>query len=540
MAETVYNFTVADTSPMIAYSPYVVADATTGGWASVCPTYVTNADGQNSYMCDPESAHTTSSYKASFQLSFEGVGVYLIGNTTTSLGYDITLDGVHFPGNPKPESQILYSAAGLTPGAHTILLTVRQPASSSTPGSVTFKEAVVTAGTGLTGASVTRNIVDDGNPKIVYDYPPGGNWTLEETYPSSVGPEGVSSTTFHDSYWPDATATLNFQGTGVFAYGACYSHSRYAAYSASVDDAVESSLDGTVNLYSAGGDVKQRAGNCLRYYKTGLDASKDHKLVLKVKAAGRMAVDWVEVVSATGGAAADNGGHSGGSGGGNNGGTSSGSSSSMTGIIAGAVSGGVVLVLALLALAIFFRRRKNKRDEPEPEKDFNEPGTQTGYVTTPYYANPQPPMGYNTVPITPPWPQPQSPGPEHLVVGMGTMGAGNRMSVASSGAPLVSPGVPSTYSGSTGPGWSSGTGSHNNHGPSVEYSGSTKVGMGAYNNIVGFNQNSGSNMAVEAGGSSSRFDASSLRPSTLSPGPPAYDHGGYMTPPPASVKGQQF
>ncbi|KAG8742721.1 hypothetical protein FRC10_000995 [Ceratobasidium sp. 414] len=529
MGETLYNFTVADTSPALVYSPYVAADATTGGWASVCPTYITGSSGQNSYICDPDSAHTTGSYKASFQLSFEGVGIYLIGNTTNSLGYDVTLDGVTFPGNPKPDVQLLYSAVGLTPGAHSITLAVRQPASSSSPGSVTFKQAVVSAGTGLAGASVTRDIIDDGDSRIVYGVPPGGNWTVENTYPQSVGPDGISSTTFHDSYWTDATATLNFQGTGVFAYGACYSHSRYAAYAASVDGAAESSFDGTVNLYSTDGVVKQRSGNCLRYFKTGLDGAKDHKLVLRVKDAGRMAVDWIEVVSVSGGKPSDGSGQNGP---GNN---ATPKSSSKTGILAGAISGGVVLILALLALAIFLRRRRHKRDEVGSEKDIDEPAA---YAATPYDPDAQlqmPIHPYNIVPVTPPWPQPQSPGPEYL-----TVGAGNRISVASSGAPLVSPGIASTYSGSTGAGWSSGPSSaYNNHTPGVENHGFKTMAGPGYNLTppTGFNMRTGSNMAVEGGESSSRFDASSMRPSTMSPGPPAYDSGGYMTPPPGRAEG---
>ncbi|KAG9091734.1 hypothetical protein FS749_016319 [Ceratobasidium sp. UAMH 11750] len=535
MSETVYNFTVADTSPTLVYAPYVAADATTGGWASVCPTYVTNPSGQNSYICDPDSAHTTSSYKASLQFPFEGTGIYLIGNTTNSLGYDVTLDGVTFPGNPKPDVQLLYSAVGLKPGAHSITLTVRQPASSSDPGSVTFKQAVVSAGTGLAGASVTRNVLDDGDSRIVYGVPPGGNWTIENTYPQSVGPAGISSTTFHDSYWTDATATLNFQGTGVFAYGACYSHSRYAAYAASVDGAAESSFDGTVNLYSKDGIVKQRSGNCLRYFKTGLDGAKDHNLVLRVKEAGRLAVDWIEIVSVSGGKPSDDNSQSGS----NQNGNTTTNTAPNAAAIAGGISGGVVLVLALLTLAICLRRRKRQQAQAEREKEVDE---SVSYTATPYNPDPQlqmPVHSFNTVPVTPPWPQPQSPGPEHFMLGAG----GRRISVASSGAPLVSPGIASVHSGSSGPGWSSVRGSsYNNYSPGVETHGFKTMAGPGYGMAApaGFNPSSAgsrSNMAVEAGGSSSRFDANSMRPSTMSPGPPAYDSGGYMTPPPGRVDG---
>jgi hypothetical protein len=80
-----------------------------------------------------------------------GVGIYLVGNTTNGLGYDITLDGTPFPGNPRPDLGLLYAAVGLEPGPHSIMLTVRRPASSDNPGCVSFKEAVVSAGTGYTG-----------------------------------------------------------------------------------------------------------------------------------------------------------------------------------------------------------------------------------------------------------------------------------------------------------------------------------------------------------------------------------------------------
>ncbi|CCO29780.1 hypothetical protein BN14_03800 [Rhizoctonia solani AG-1 IB] len=307
MSETVYNITIPNTSATLAYSPYVTDNAGSGGWQSLCPTYVTNGNGTNSWVCDPDSAHTTSSFKASFQLSFEGVGIHLIGNTTNSLGYDISLDGVHFPGNFRSNAQSLYSSVGLKPGQHTVSLTVRQPVSANNPGSVALKEVVVNSGTGRSGATMTKKVLDDTDPSITYYAPPGGNWTIGNAYVQATQPEGITSSTFHDSYWTNATATIAFKGVGISVYGACYSHSRYAAYSASMDGSEEIPYDGTINLYSIGGDVKQRAGNCLRYFKAGLDGDKDHELVLKVKDMGRLAVDWVEVFAVEGGNAPKSG-----------------------------------------------------------------------------------------------------------------------------------------------------------------------------------------------------------------------------------------
>ncbi|KAF8608510.1 hypothetical protein BDV93DRAFT_518609 [Ceratobasidium sp. AG-I] len=559
MAETVYNFTVADTSPTIVYAPYVAGDSTTGGWESTCPTYVTNSAGQNSYMCDPDSAHTTSSFKASFQLSFEGVGVYLMGNTTGSLGYDVTLDGVVFPGNPRPDAGLLYSAIGLTPGQHSILVTVRQPANAANPGSVTFREAIVSAGTGRSGASVTKKVLDDEDPSIEYYAPTGGNWTIENMYTQAIGPEGISSTTFHDSYWTDATATVSFKGTGIFAYGACYSHSRFAAYSASVDGAAETSFDGTINLYSTNGVVKQRAGNCLRYFKTDLDGTQDHKLVLRVKDAGRLAVDWVEVVSVSGGVPSD-----GGSGGAGITSTPINSTSKVP-ILAGAIAGGVVLCIAILTLLLCLRRRRTNYDPTATVAQHEQPATP--YASTPFVPGlhqPQPQMqnGPYSVPITPPWPQPQTPGPGYATPGMLAAGLGTRTSFASSGAPLISPGLASTYSGGSGwPGasthrsesFNSGGGSSSTPGaeqtafrpmnvgrPSLEGQAgyfTTNVPSTASGSMSGYG---GSNVAVEAGGGSNRVpEPGSKRydiSSPASPAPPAYDQGGYA---PAAGAGQK-
>jgi hypothetical protein len=231
---------------------------------------------------------------------------------------------------------------------------------------------------------------------------------------------------------------------------------------------------------------------------------------------------------------------SGSSGSGSDGNTTSKSSSQNVGILAGAIAGGIVLLLAILALAICLRRRK-KNNTSAPEQHPNQPPT--GYSATPFGPsfphNPHPQMQVNpyAVPIMPPWPQPQSPGPNYLPttaagVGIGAMGAGNRTSVASSGTPLVSPGISSTYSGSgSSPGWT------NTSTPSHEAPGFRPMGGFGFDASGGMSVRSGasmvasgSNVAVEAGGSSSRFDAgSSVRHGAVSPAPPAYDQGGYMT-----------
>ncbi|CAE6446509.1 unnamed protein product [Rhizoctonia solani] len=456
MAETVYNVTIPSTSATISYSPYVIDNANSGGWQSLCPTYVTN-NGTNSWICDPESAHTTSSFKASFEFSFDGVGVYLVGNTTNNLGYDISLDGVHFPGNFRSNAQSLFSSIDMKPGRHTITLTIRRPILPDNPGSLTLKEIVVNAGTGRSGATVTKKVLDDNDQSISYYAPPGGNWTIANAYPQTAEPEGLTSFVFHDSYWTNATATIGFKGAGISVYGACYSHSRYAAYSASIDGSEENQYDGTINLYSIGGDVKQRAGNCLRYFKTGLDAGTDHELILKVKDMGRLAVDWVEVFTVEGGQAID-----GGSGVQSDGNSTGLHNSSTVAIIAGTVSGGIVLLLALLTILICIRQKR-----PDPQDILTPPPTQTSF------RSPREPSFTSTpfAPVLPhvhtdasgaSVPQPQTPG--SISAKRRSSEGATTLSYTLGGAPLASPGLSSmssyTGSSSSGPGWPDSAGYH--------------------------------------------------------------------------------
>ncbi|KAF8757209.1 hypothetical protein RHS01_04068 [Rhizoctonia solani] len=432
MSETVYNITIPNTSPMVTYSPYVTNSANSGGWQSMCPTNVVSGNGTSSWICDPDSAHTTSSFKASFELSFEGVGIHLIGNTTNNLGYDISLDGLHFPGTFRSNTQSLYSSVDLKPGPHTISLMVRRPASASNPGSLTLKEVVVDVGSGHTGATVIKKVIDDVDPSIEYYAPPGGNWTIGNAYPRTTQPEGIRSSTYHDSYWANATATISFKGgTGISVYGACYSHSRYAAYSASMDGSEEIQHDGTINLYSIGGDVKQRAGNCLRYFKNNLDADKDHELVLRVKDPGRLAVDWVEVFTVEGGDAFASGGQGGG---GSNG-------------------------IPLFTLLICLRRKQTEPQEimtPAPNQTGPSSRGDTSFISTPFAPGlPRTRTDSHGTSGTYAWPQHQTLAPSTAKRRQG--GTTARLSHHSGVTPLASPGLgsSSSYTESTvsGPGW---------------------------------------------------------------------------------------
>ncbi|KAG8690198.1 hypothetical protein FRC11_013223 [Ceratobasidium sp. 423] len=328
-------------------------------------------------------------------------------------------------------------------------LTVRQPVLADNPGSVTLKEVVVDAGTGRSRATVIKTVLDDDDPSIAYA-PSNGNWTIVNAYPQTTQPAGIKSSTFHDSYSTNATATIGFKGVGISVYGACYSHSEYAAYSASIDGAEEIQYNGTVNLYSIGGDVKQRAGNCLRYFKTGLDADKDHQLVLKVKDMGRLAVDWVEVFSVEGGQQFING--TGGQGDGSN----VMSNNTRVAIIAGAVSAGVVLILALLTLIFCIRRERSRPQDiltPAPTQNGVRTQEDGSYIITPFTPerlHTQTDSHGTSAMLS--RPQPQTPAPSAF--DRYRTGAPVIQSYSLGDAPLASPGLltMSSYTGSSGSG----------------------------------------------------------------------------------------
>ncbi|KAG8927275.1 hypothetical protein FRC02_008329 [Tulasnella sp. 418] len=343
MTESVWNYTILDTSPLIKYTPFSVGDLASGGWMSTCPTFVQGQS--NSYwICDRGSAHTTSTGKISFEFDFSGIEVYISGNITGGFGYDVTIDKSTFTGNPK--GSYIASFTNLDPGDHHLKITTRQ---SNQGATLTFTSATVVVGTSLQGATIEKSYVDDSDPQVVYDVPLPGNWTVNPIYGGTVGPDPtkISSSTFHESFSAGASATLKFKGAGILAYGACYSHSRYATYQATIDDESPSDWDGTVNLYDPNGQVKQRAGNCLRYARGGLDPSVEHTLKLNTKDPGRLAVDWYEIIGVSGGAGYNH--------------VSAGGSSVPLGAIIGAACGGAALILLLIGLFFLYRRRQKKK-----------------------------------------------------------------------------------------------------------------------------------------------------------------------------------
>ncbi|GAB1521552.1 hypothetical protein RhiTH_004649 [Rhizoctonia solani] len=219
-----------------------------------------------------------------------------------------------------------------------------------------------------------------------------------------------------------------------------------------MDGSEEIQYDGTINLYSIGGDVKQRAGNCLRYFKTSLDADKDHELVLRVKDPGRLAVDWVEVFTVEGGDAFASGGQGGG-------GSDGIRNSPKVAIIAGVASGAIVLLLALFTLLICLRRKQTEPQEimtPAPNQTGPSSRGDTSFISTPF-APGLPHMrtdshgasGMYT------WPQHQTLAPSTAKRRQG--GTTARLFHHSGVTPLASPGLgsSSSYTESTvsGPGW---------------------------------------------------------------------------------------
>ncbi|KAB5588460.1 Adenovirus e3 region domain containing protein [Ceratobasidium theobromae] len=395
--------TIPNTSSTLYYTPFVSNSTSDGGWTSLCPRF----DGEGGgYVCDSESAHTSSSENARVYLEFEGSAVYLFGNTTGDLGYAIRIDEEFVTLNSQPEIELLHSSVGLGPGPHSITLFVQKPLSISNPGSVTFREAVVTSRTGYSGATVTRNVWDNEHPNITYNAPISRNWTIsDDIYPQFVRPEG-SGSSYRYTTWPNATATINFRGIGISVYGGCNSRPIESGYSASIDDSLETSYDAITNLYTPWNTTEQRAGNCLRYFKAGLNETKDHTLVLRVTdIMGQMSIDWVEIFTATGGNVRvdRNGGGAG---------SVQGSHSriSRVGITAGIISGVVALILVTLGVCfcLRWRRRSIQQDGvavPEDQNRRRFPIIPFGVNRPPPTTLPQMGVDPDAALVVPPWPQ---------------------------------------------------------------------------------------------------------------------------------------
>ncbi|KAF7302161.1 hypothetical protein MIND_00783000 [Mycena indigotica] len=248
-----WNFTVDDTSPLLTYTPY--ADGSGSGLANGWIPWYT----ENGFLSAPgeggagDSYHLTSLSGASVNLKFFGTAVYLYGTSNSS--YDAVIDDKRSTNAPTG-SNLLFSATGLTQGAHSVTLTARPTSSQQ----FAFDRAVISAQYDNPPAELFYDNSDSSALKY------SGNWSTQSA-------AGI----------PNATVSHPWQQTT----------DKVASVSMVVSNAVGVSIYGMANwggwVYTVNVDGKESSYNgstfwkvpdALLFYQGGLDPKKNHTVTL--------------------------------------------------------------------------------------------------------------------------------------------------------------------------------------------------------------------------------------------------------------------
>ncbi|CAE7088563.1 unnamed protein product [Rhizoctonia solani] len=346
-----FDVRIAHTSPLFTASPLTGNRET--GWATAC-----SASG---YPCDGlgQSSVSTAKADATMSLNFWGSRIEVRGRLSGGMNLEWELDGSSRSPNGEQVSkegdtvvgepldpEVLAVFEGLDSSKeHTLKLTTR----SSLPSAVvTFKGAVVTVGTGITGGSMLMTYLDDDNPTLEYTQTPGG-WARYNEYESPAfnitQPNGVTNRKFQSTKVPGESISMNFNGTQVLIYGPCYSSN--GQYAITLDQQEAIVYNASSNAYSQP-NAASVAGACLRYMSPPLSPDRLHYINMANADQGRETnLDWVLIVSESGGQSISDGQNK---------------QKHNVSAIAGAVAGSVALLLALAALwcVLRYRRRRTK------------------------------------------------------------------------------------------------------------------------------------------------------------------------------------
>ncbi|CAE6465157.1 unnamed protein product [Rhizoctonia solani] len=344
-----FDVRIAHTSPLFTASPLTGNRET--GWAISCTA--------SGYPCDGlgQSSVSTAKADATMSLNFWGSRIEVRGRLIGGMSLDWELDGSGRSPNGEQVSkegstvvgepldpEILAVFEGLDSSKeHTLKFTTR----SSLPSAVaTFKGAVVTVGTGITGGSMSMTYLDDDSPVLEYSQTPAG-WARYNEYDSPTfnitQPEGVTNRKFQSTKVPGESVSMNFNGTQVLIYGPCYSSN--GAYAITLDQQEVVVYNASTNAYSQP-NAASVAGACLRYMSPPLSPDQLHYLNMANADRGRETnLDWVLIVGESGGQSISDGQKQ---------------QKHNISAIAGAVAGSVALLLALAALWCVLRYRRRR------------------------------------------------------------------------------------------------------------------------------------------------------------------------------------
>ncbi|KAJ7729553.1 hypothetical protein B0H14DRAFT_3617270 [Mycena olivaceomarginata] len=263
---SVWNFTIEDTSPFLTYTPY--ADGSNSGlkngwipWYTTTGFLVANGDPGVG-----DSYHITSRTDASVALQFYGNSIYLYGTSNSS--YTITLDSTTSTHAPpaKSESDLLFSATGLDVGTHSVTLSAKPAASTSTSvpaQQLAFDRAVISAPV-IDNTPPTQSFYDNTDTTRL-------NYTGTWSTPSAAGIPNTSVT--HPWHQTKDSGGVSMQ----IGRGAQSVEVRGMAnwgnwlYSVSLDGAEASQYNGSTFW---------QVPDALLFYQGGLDPASNHTISL--------------------------------------------------------------------------------------------------------------------------------------------------------------------------------------------------------------------------------------------------------------------
>ncbi|KAJ6598214.1 hypothetical protein DFH09DRAFT_55045 [Mycena vulgaris] len=330
---SLWNFTIADTSPILSYFPYADEFGLQNGWQTWYTTSGFNTQAGASPAGD--SFHLTSVAGAKVSLEFYGNAIYLYGTANTS--YDVILDGSiqSFSG----ANGLMYSNEGLIEENHNVTLISKASGVSEQLG---FARAVVSASDQKV---ITEAFYDNSDSALSYP----GSW---ENKTINGIPNVTVTAPFHLSSGLGSSVTMNFTSAVAIAlYGS--TTVGHVLYSVSIDNEAP-------RIYNA--SSVWLIANAAIFFQSGLDPGRKHTLKATNMSGGGANFSLSSIVlyqaTATPSSSSSPAGSS------NSPTTQPDSTSGQSHFKVGEIVGPVVGALALVLIAAFlwFRARKSRPD----------------------------------------------------------------------------------------------------------------------------------------------------------------------------------
>ncbi|KAJ7705610.1 hypothetical protein B0H17DRAFT_672082 [Mycena rosella] len=248
---SLWNFTIADTSPILSYQPYADGFGLTNGWQTWYTTSGFNKSPGESG--EGVSYHVTSLAGAQVTLQFFGSAIYLYG--TSNASYEVIFDDT--PHSFPSGDDVIYSAEGLLEENHSVTLISRPTGVNE---SLTFGHAIVSSSSSDPKPPVEA-FYDNSNSALKYT----GRWTNMTV---TGIPNATVTAPFHRALEAGASVTMNFSNAVAIALYAS-TNTGHALYSVSIDNVVP-------QVYNA--STFWLVANTVIFFQSGLDPGRMHTL----------------------------------------------------------------------------------------------------------------------------------------------------------------------------------------------------------------------------------------------------------------------